>query len=53
MKLFQISKLENPISLGMGVGTQPNFIDELPNNNGFTLPNKRSKVNFPFNGNCQ
>jgi hypothetical protein len=29
MEIFQISKLENGIALGMGIGTQPNFIDAL------------------------
>jgi hypothetical protein len=39
------SKLENLIALGMGVGTQPNFIDALPNNlNCLTLSNKMWRV---------
>jgi hypothetical protein len=45
---FQISKLENPIA--MGIGTQPNFIDALPNNHGLTLPNKKCRGSLHFNG---
>jgi hypothetical protein len=41
MEIFQISKLENPVALGIGIGTQQHFIDALPNNHGSTLPNKK------------
>ena len=46
MEIFQISKLENPIA--MGIGTQPNFIDALPNNHGLTLPNKKWRGQLAF-----
>jgi hypothetical protein len=49
MEIFQISKLENPIALGMGIGTQPNFIDALiKNNHGLTLPNKMWRGQLAF-----
>jgi hypothetical protein len=35
----------------MGIGTQPNFIDALPNNHGLTLQSKNSgRGSLPFNG---
>ena len=34
----------------MGIGTQPNFIDALPNNHGLTLPNKKCRGSLHFNG---
>ena len=39
-----------PTVFGMGIGTQPNFIDALPNNHGLTLPNKKWRGSLPFNG---
>jgi hypothetical protein len=48
MEIFQMSKLENPIVLRMGIGTQPNFIDALPNYHGLTLPNKEWRGQLAF-----
>ena len=37
-----------PTVFGMGIGTQPNFIDALPNNHGLTLLNKTWRGQFAF-----
>jgi hypothetical protein len=44
----KFSKLENPIALGMGIVTEPNFIDALPNNHGLILPNKKWREQLAF-----
>jgi hypothetical protein len=48
MGIFQISKLEYPIALGMGIGSKQNVIDALPNNHGLTLPNKKWRGQLAF-----